>query len=611
MSLQNIESPRFCTARRYSLSSLGKGSLRSRIKGSIAHSFLGSLSSHWSLNSKDGLEDFIRNDNGIRLDPLIRKRRSLQDVLRPGFRDISHRNRSFSESWRRRPKSGQVTVTQHDSPLIWRRSSSPSIWRGAAHRQNTPPWHSSPSRQRRLSDRQVRQRLSDRRHHRKNRYSEGDILNNSKIATQYLARNHRHSEGVVLSKYIEEIQQPTEPSRRLRKRCISEGDAENANRSLKDSPKLNTKAESKSNVLEDNENDYVETIISSLRRNSVTQKYRRDMLRRNGFYSGLRSSIGRNSSAGLDEHRYRNSYCGSFESLDSIDSWSSCNSIENHHDVKKDTKDKAQSEVVKIEDDTEFQQTMEDKATGDSKVAMYCPDIIAAHSVNTTQNDRNEETEVEKTTEKTEEEEETTSWIDSSYWNVELLQTDARPRTWSAGRTSSRRQRLRGLRARYFVHKDRWLKNKHYDGYIHQEDNSTRADDSFVNLREETDSEINTNAHETASTAQIDLSALQICEEDSLNCDLEYLKTNYTEQTEEDGAEFVSLLKDEITFCSGKHGNLQSGGDDVDTVFDAITKEASKLENSIKDLMVVFFVGKLLKKEIECIKQVVVSLFAD
>ena len=595
MSFQPNGGPSYCTARRYSASSLGKGSFRSRLKGSLAQSFLGSLSSRWSLNNKEGFEDFIHNDNGIRLDPLVRKRKSLKDGLRQSSENVPRRNRSFSESWGRYPvNSGKKFLSRQNSPLRVDRSSSPGRW---FNHQNTPPWQASPSLQRQ-SDRQMRRRhRSDLSYQQRHRSSDGDILLGSKFAKQNIARNHRHSEGDILIsseiikrkitrkhrnsegdllyKNIESAKEPADLSLRTRKRCTSEGDVEGANELSMNDPKSNTKFESDSNLLKDNEKEYVEAIISSLKRNSITQKFREDILQRNGFYNSFRSdSMLENNRT----TRHRNSYCGSFDSLDSIDSWSSCNSIENLDINSHDTPNNEQSGQRR--DIKEFPRIVEDN-TGSA-----CPDIIAAHKADATLLNGNEE-DVQET-------EETSSWMDSSYWNLELLRKEVRPRSLPMSRRSSRRHRLKGIRARSLNDKDRWIRNNSHSGYMNSGDGNSNVGDSLANLKEEVEREINRDVDETASLAESDdntCNALQACREECAS----YFE-NSNEDTATGFAEFVSLQKDEIKFCSGKHGNLDSGEDDVDLVFDAITKEANKLENSEKDLMVVFFVGKLIIK---------------
>ena len=531
MSLQRKGSPRFCTARRrLSISSVGKGSLGSRIKGSFANSFLGSMSSRWSLSSKDGLTNFILNDNGIRLDPLVKRRKGLKEESYSDLKDIAFRSRSLSESWQRRRSSGLLTEAQvQHLRMKWNRSNSPAVWSQASGLRSLSPWQGSPG--------SGRQRYSSgkcyRRHH---RFSEGDVLKNEKSYYQNINRKHRHSEGDVLSPN----QSQRSPSATTRKRCNSEGNIGYTDGLASDeSPKSAHKTNSKSSILGDDENEYVENIISSLRRNSITEKYRKDILKRNGFYPGQRICFDqRNCNLRPGEHKYRNSYCGSFGSLDSIDSWSSCDSIENIGDVA--------DERHHAHDNTAHNDELND-VSGASDIVNSGPDIIVALKVD--EDMAEEDGGKDKL--------ETASWMDCSYWNWQVLRTDGKPRSWSVNSRNSRWQRVRELRRRSF------------GGYVKPENDFSRM---FMAGNEEI-----TQFNDSASLANLTEETTDI----------------YENKTEDSEAEF-SLLKDQVTFCSGKHGTLQNGGDDVELVFDAINKEANKLENSAKDLMVVFFVGKVL-----------------
>lgn len=574
MSLQRTGSPRFCTARRRSsVSSFGKGSLRSRIKGSLASSFLGSMSSRWSLNSKDGLADFILNDNGIRFDPLVRRNQDLKDRLE----DIAHRSRSCSES-RKGPRGNELMIeTQQHLPLGWGRSASPGRFSQTSGLRSLSPWRGSPH--------SVRQRYpSGRCYQKRHRLSDGDVLKSVEAFQQHGIRKHRHSEGDVLLKCVTGLGKSSSPQIKSRKRSISEGEAKNLE-SSKDSPKSDQRTESKMSLLEDDENDYVDTIISSLRRNSVTEKYRQDILKRNGFYAELRNAAQvdhRSGNTGLNEHKYRNSYYGSFGSLDSIDSWSSCNSIENEDGVNEEAAD-----AVNNGDFTKVKDLQVGKDSAVDLVLKDSPDTHLTQSRVKTEDNENEKGEIL----------ETSSWIDSSYWNVELLSTEVKLRKGSFNSGLSRRQRLKELRRRSCGDYDKQFEHEFYEKHLKNDKAKLcNKNDSLANLSEELDADVKENILKTPDGLGTNSDIPHIIQRSSQKYILEYLKREKSSGVPEGKgkeAEFLCLSKEQIAFCSGKHGNLQGGGDDVELVFDAINKEAKKLENSTKDLMVVFFVGKL------------------
>ena len=557
------------------MSSVGMGSLRRRIKGGLAGSLLGSMSSRWSLNSKDGLADFILNENGIRLDPLVKRRKDINDTvdsgLGAGLDSVACRSRSFSESLPRRRGSGLLSETQYLQVAGWgRRSDSPGRWSQASGVRSLSPWRKSPGsgRHRRPS--------GGRYYHRNHRHSDGDVLKGQKPFDYIVGRKHRHSEGDVLSKYVEDLKRENSGHERYRKRCISEGSIDmTVPLNLDESPKSEHRNESKSSILADDENEYVETIISSLRRNSITDKYRKDILIRNGFNAGSRSGFiadQRNSIGRTTEHKYRNSYCGSFGSLDSIDAWSSCDSIEDIDETGEEKLNKSNELQISVTTDTK-ELTPETEHALTVKTPCQGASIIASPKFDDYHGSNDQKFE-------------TASWMDQSYWNWDLLRTDVRHRRSSSIR-NSRRQRLRDIRRRSYGDCNRRIENDFYSGYVTKESHVSQMDDtaSLAELSEE------------KSTDNLD--SCGTCKKGSRKCILEYLDTESehdqnTNKTEGSEAEFVCLLKDEVKFCSGKNVNSQSGQDDVELVFDAINKEAKKPENSEKDLMVVFFVGKAL-----------------
>ncbi|MEW8546120.1 MAG: hypothetical protein AB2693_21580 [Candidatus Thiodiazotropha sp.] len=399
-------------------------------------------------------------------------------------------------------------------------------------------------------------------------------------------RKHRHSEGDVLLKCVTSLNKPSSTHIKSRKRSISEGEAKNLDLS-KESPKSDQRTESKMSLLEDDENDYVDTIISSLRRNSVTEKYRQDMLKRNGFYAEHRSGLAqadlRGVNTGLNEHKFRNSYCGSFGSLDSIDSWSSCNSIENENDLNEGT-----SEAVNNEDIVKWNEAQICNGKSVDFSLKDSPDAHLAQSREETQGNDNEQAEVA----------ETSSWIDSSYWNLELLNSEVKVRKWSVS-GGSRRQRLKELRRRSCGDYSKQFDYKLYEKYLKNEKAklNNMNNDSLAKLSEEQlDADVKENTEKTPDDIGTNSDTLHTFQRSSQKYILDYLKRDKgssVSEIEGKEAEFVCLSKEQIAFCSGKHGRLQGGGDDVELVFDAINNEAKKLENSTKDLMVVFFVGKL------------------
>ena len=571
MSLQRNGSPSFCVARRrLSMSSVGKGSLRRRIKGNIAGSFLESMSSRWSLSSKDGLADFILNDNGIRIDPLVRRRKDLNDIVDSGLDKVAPRSRSFSESLPRRRGSGFLNETQLQLPQLgWSRSNSPARWSQANGVRSLSPWRRSPGtgRQRRPS--------GGRFYHRHHRHSDGDVLKGEKPFGN-VGRKHRHSEGDVLSKYVVDLENQNVVHKRFRKRCISEGSIDvRGPLNLEESPKSAHRTESKSSILADEENEYVETIISSLRRNSITERYRKDILIRNGFYAGNRGGFvtdHRNGNGRASEHKYRNSYCGSFGSLDSIDSWSSCDTIEDIAESGEEKVNKSNDSALSATRDSK-ELTPETEYALTTKTPNQTPDIIASPKFDRDNDNESNDTKFE-----------TASWMDCSYWNWGMFRTEMRPRR-SLSIRNSRRQRLKEIRRRSYGGYDKKFENDLYNAYVTAEGHMNQMDDgvSLADLSEEKSTD--------------PLNSCGTCQKGSKKCILEYLDTeteNDQNTTEREGndAEFVCLLKDQVTFCSGKHGNSENGQDDVELVFDAINKEAKKPENSEKDLMVVFFVGK-------------------
>ena len=580
------------------MSSVGMGSFRRRIKGGLAGSFLGSMSSRWSLHSKDGLADFILNENGIRLDPLVKKNKDMNDTIDSGIDAVAYRSRSYSESLPRRRGSGLLNEPHYLQVGGWgRRSDSPGRWSQATSGvRSLSPWRNSPG-----SGRRHRRPSGGRHYHRNHRHSDGDVLKDLKPFDYIVARKHRHSEGDVLSKYVEDLKQEESTPERSRKRCISEGDVDVTDPSKSDgSPKIEQRTESKNSILADDENEYVETIISSVRRNSITDKYRKEILIRNGFNAGSRGGFipdHRNGIGRTAEHRYRNSYCGSFGSLDSIDSWTSCDSIE-------DIDEHGEEKVNKSNDLDISGNTDQSELTPETEHDMTKNSLVIEHDLNQKMTSEAgpsiitiPEFDAHLENGRIDQTFETASWIDQSYWNWDMLRSDARYRR-SLSIRNSRRQRLRDIRRRSYGDCDRRFENDFYNGYVPRENHVSQLDDtaSLAELAEE--KEKSTDTLESCGT----------CSKGSKKCILEYLdreselghNTNETEHehdqnsndTESSEAEFVCLLKDQVSFCSGKHGNTENGHDDVELVFDAINKEAKKPENAEKDLMVVFFVGK-------------------
>lgn len=72
----------------------------------------------------------------------------------------------------------------------------------------------------------------------------------------------------------------------------------------------------------------------------------------------------------------------------------------------------------------------------------------------------------------------------------------------------------------------------------------------------------------------------------------EYEHTNQSYCEGRTGLGFQSMSMEDLLFCSGTALEADDEMDDVDKVFEAISKEAEKLENKNKDMMVMFLVGK-------------------
>ena len=108
------------------------------------------------------------------------------------------------------------------------------------------------------------------------------------------------------------------------------------------------------------------------------------------------------------------------------------------------------------------------------------------------------------------------------------------------------------------------------------------------NLSWRTDEETADETHKTTDSFET-LEDKKQSEESRTSANESITEDNYKS---ENNLEFKSMSLEDLLFCSGRRKVSESEQDDVEDVFDAIHKEAEKIENTDKDMMVMFLVGK-------------------